>query len=696
MSSVVLLSAADAPVSCIEEPEELSCALSEGAERLAPMNRTHREVTIEEAELLSESVAMARGEIKVAEKLRIALVHGFRHSGLSERFYCLLALRLREAGLLQSGAKQCIPLERLLKQVGPWLLYGLALAESDRGDEQACYHWLQQIADDGSSRGWRTWQRFRNTARALGLSMYVFARQSREFWTSQAPSDSGSEQIDPALPGEPTTSSRRPREEAIMESLNSLLALPPEHERIAVSRLRILWKRLSTNGLHQALLCLSRFCREHEYPLRDKEWSMLLKLVRERGTLEQVEQAVDDVQHASRTPDAVLVQDLLCALRQLQRGPEASQLFESARQRGVPLSRYHYTSMIAMCADRGDADAAQRYYTQMEQAGIPADVLLQTTLMHAYGKAGRHEAAQELFDQQLEAKGVVDKALCGALIDVLGKAGLCGRSADVFSQMQSTGTQATVAEYGALLLSYSRSGDVQKAQALFDKMTKDGVRPSAAHHGALLKAYLRAGYPVRAEELRQTMRQRGIWVEPCVPRLLIHAYGKAGMARHAQRIFNEMLNSPRRPGSMEYGALIYAYSKSRQPSEAQRVFDSLGRCGLTPNQRHYGALLDAYAKVGQPALAEQIFDKMQAQGLPAGAIEYGALLSGYCKSGCLADAERIFAKMQHAGVRADLAHYTVLITAYRSTQHHQQADVLQLRMQEMLQAERLSVHHAAP
>lgn len=684
MSPPALLPADAAPAACANQAIACPADLAEKAKPWIRTEGADQEGTAQQSALVAGAVAFAQGNRAAAADFCAALADGYSSAGLNERFYCLLALRLREAGLLSEGAADSVPLKLLLKRVGPWLLYALALVESDRSDEHACRHWLQQIADDGTSRGWRTWRRFRDVGRELGLAMYVFTRLSREFWTGKFPTSSSHDTAAQVPGAESIAPSRRPREAALMAALSSLLALPPGHARVADERVRVLWQRLYGNGLHEALLGLSRFCREHGYSLSDREFSKLLKLVRERGSPDEMAQAVADVQHAMVAPDALLVQDLLCVLRQLRRAPEATRLFEDARQRGLALNRYHYTSIVALCADCGDADGAQRYYTQMEQAGIAVDVCLQTALIHAYGKAGRYDAAQQFFDQQLRANKVVDKALCGALIDVLGRAGLGRRSAEVFSQMQRTGMQATHGEYGSLLWAYSRSGAAQPAQALFDKMTQDGMQPSAAHYGALLKAYLRAGSPVRAEELRDTMRQRGVWLEPCTSGLLIHAYGKAGLAVHAQRIFDEVVRSGCKPGAMEYGALIYAYSKCRRPDQAQRVFDDLVACGMTPNQRHYGALLDAYAQVGQLSRAEPILEQMQAQGLKAGAIEYGALLGGYCRAGRLSDAERIFAKMQQDGVPANSVHYNALISAYRSAQQFQKADKLKLQMQEGL------------
>ncbi len=79
-----------------------------------------------------------------------------------------------------------------------------------------------------------------------------------------------------------------------MEALHSLRALPPGHERVANERVRLLWQRLHGHGLHEALLGV---------------------------------------------------------LRQLQRTPEAVRLLEDARQRGLSLNRYHYTSIVALCVE---------------------------------------------------------------------------------------------------------------------------------------------------------------------------------------------------------------------------------------------------------------------------------------------------------------------------------------------------------
>lgn len=352
------------------------------------------------------------------------------------------------------------------------------------------------------------------------------------------------------------------------------------------------WNHLAREGKVCELLDLAAARCQDGSPLTNKDRTVLLRTLRIHGPPAQLAQAL--VVAAPDEPDLILLQEILCAYRRLGRVSDAVSAFDAAKARGLVLSCFHYTTMIALCADRGDAQQAEAYLRELRASGAEPDAMLYATLINAYGRAGLPEEAQRVFDHLQREERLVDAPLCGALIDALGRAGHVDRSVRIFDKMQRAGLRGQAAEYGALLFSLCRAGFVERARTLMAGMEREGRPMDAGHQGALLKALLRAGRPQEAEALFEVMRAQGRQTDPASPRLLIHRYGREGRLQDAERIFRGVCNAGRAPDEAEYGAFLSALARAGLPAKAQATIDQMRAEGMSPNHIHLGTLVDSY------------------------------------------------------------------------------------------------------
>lgn len=418
------------------------------------------------------------------------------------------------------------------------------------------------------------------------------------------------------------------------------------------------WHRVVRAGDVGRLLALATDWSQKGHAPTQRDLTVLLKVARERGTSAQLTQALAWTASLRGEPDSILLQEILCAYRRLGRVQDAARTFSAAKRNARALSCFHYTTMVALCADRGNARMAESYLQELRATGVEPDGMLYATLINAYGRSGLPEEAQRLFDEHQRIRSPAPATL--------------------------DGLRSETARHGALLLSLCRAGYVDRACALLAEMEASGIPLERPHRGALLKAYLRAGRPAEAEALYLRMREQGIRVERVLPRLLIHVYGRRGLVLDAERIFRSIAAEGRPPDEAEYGAFLHALARAGRTAQVEAVVSEMRAVGLQPNHIHLGILVDSYSRAGDLVRAEETLSAMQRAGFRPGRVEYGTLLTGYCRAVCLAGAESVVERMRAAEVSLDSGHLCSLALAYERAGQPERARALRLQNPEVL------------
>ncbi|KAG7669362.1 hypothetical protein Ndes2437B_g05514 [Nannochloris sp. 'desiccata'] len=213
------------------------------------------------------------------------------------------------------------------------------------------------------------------------------------------------------------------------------------------------------------------------------------------------------------------------------------------------------TTLIEVCARRGDTDRALDTYRRMRAA--PADSKLAPTV-HAYTAAMR--AAAE--------GGRPTAALA------------------IWDDMQGAGCKPTGHAYSAVISSCASGGEWQRAVALFDEMMKWGVKPDVVSCTALVTALGADGQWERAEKVVEWMLRNDI--------------------RPNVRTYTALV-----------GALANARQWERASNIVTRMKGHALGSGVEPNAYTYSALLKAMGDHGKWQMAEALFRELESEQLAA-------------------------------------------------------------------------------
>ncbi|GAB4820675.1 hypothetical protein N2152v2_007721 [Parachlorella kessleri] len=211
------------------------------------------------------------------------------------------------------------------------------------------------------------------------------------------------------------------------------------------------------------------------------------------------------------------------------------------------------TTLIEVCARKGDTERALRMYAQMRDA--PKDSKLAPSV-HAYTAAMRAAAEGGRWEDALH----------------------------IWEDMEKAGCKPTGHAYAAVISACAAGGRWQKAVSLFDEMLSWGVKPDVVSCTALITALGTDGQWERAEKVVEWMLRSDIKPNVRTYTALITALGNARQWDKALEIVARM----KRHG---YGA------------------------GIEPNAYTYSALLKTMGEQGKWALAEQVFSELEREQL---------------------------------------------------------------------------------
>ncbi len=233
------------------------------------------------------------------------------------------------------------------------------------------------------------------------------------------------------------------------------------------------------------------------------------------------------------------------------------------------------TTLIEVCARRGDTDRALDTYRKMRAA--PTDSKLAPTV-HAYTAAMRAAA----------------------------EGGRPAAALAIWDDMQGAGCKPTGHAYSAVISSCAAGGEWQRAVALFDEMMKWGVKPDVVSCTALVTALGADGQWERAEKVVEWMLRNDI--------------------RPNVRTYTALV-----------GALANARQWERASNIVRRMKGHALGSGVEPNAYTYSALLKAMGDHGKWQMAEAVFRELETEQLSAMRAE-GSSVEGHSAAAAAAAA----------------------------------------------------------
>eukprot|EP00891_Asterochloris_glomerata_P005237 jgi/Astpho2/5237/Aster-04812 len=351
--------------------------------------------------------------------------------------------------------------------------------------------------------------------------------------------------------------------------LSAEVELPPYHEVehrsldnreldklvAALGRNKSTWRRALT--LHQWLLTkghapddrlcttLIRVCSQHSQAQTALELYEWMRAAKARGG-------------AGQTPTVFTYTAAMRAALTGNLVDRALKVWDDAMAANCQTDCRMSTTLIEVCARKGDTLRALRMYDQMRQA--PADsrmapsVHAYTAAMRAAAEGGAWEAALSIWDDMKRANCRPTGHAYAAVISACAAGGDWQRAVSLFDEMLSWQIKPDVVSCTALITALGADAQWQRAEQVVDWMHRSGVKPNVRTYTALVTALGNAQQWDRALKLLRGMKQpHGSSIEPnaYTYSALIKALGEQGEWQLAEQLFQELEGDSGSPGPSE-------------------------------------------------------------------------------------------------------------------------------------------------
>ncbi|KAK9814061.1 hypothetical protein WJX72_000168 [[Myrmecia] bisecta] len=367
------------------------------------------------------------------------------------------------------------------------------------------------------------------------------------------------------------------------------------------------------------------------------------------------------------------------------------------------------TSLIEVCARRGDTQRALDMYEQMRNA--PRDSKMAPSV-HAYTAAMRAAAEGGAWQRALDIWADMETAGCrptghayAAVISACAAGGAWERAVQLFEEMKEWQIKPDVVSCTALITALGTDGQWAYAESIVEWMLRNGVRPNVRTYTALITAMGNAQQWERALETIRRMKQPQSWgcVEPnaYTYSALLKTMGEQGEHELAEQVFRELeceayiqagepvpeltsfapplaLPAPQQPPAQPSWGSAPAWDQvasnwPAQPPAPPKLPRPLHRNARSPlNEVVCGAMMLAYERAGKWSQALTLLDRARALGIQPNTIMYNTAISALGKSGRWQTAEALFAEI----AQPDAVSYETLIAAYGISGEASKAEVL--------------------
>ena len=273
------------------------------------------------------------------------------------------------------------------------------------------------------------------------------------------------------------------------------------------------------------------------------------------------------------------------------------------------------TTLIEVCARRGDTDRALETYHRMRAA--PSDSKLAPTVhaytaaMRAAAEGGRPAAALAIWDDMQNAGCKPTGHAYSAVISACAAGGEWQRAVALFDEMMKWGVKPDVVSCTALVTALGADGQWERAEKVVEWMLRNDIRPNVRTYTALVGALANARQWDRAAEIVSRMKAHalGTGVEPnaYTYSALLKAMGDHGKWQMAEALFAELESEQlaELQGGEYGGVSVDGYGASSFETEAVLREDT----SESPEERRAADILVARtAELALKSLDEEDFD----------------------------------------------------------------------------------------
>lgn len=329
----------------------------------------------------------------------------------------------------------------------------------------------------------------------------------------------------------------------------------------------------------------------------------------------------------------------------------------------------HWTSMIAVYVQQGQAADAIQLFHQMQQESLKPNNVTFTNVLNACASLGALREGQGVHaciaDSELES----DAGLGNALLHMYSKCGAIRDARLVFDNM----FPKKLVSWNVLIAAYTQHGCGEVAIQLFQQMQQESIVPDEITFVNVLSACSSPNVLKEGKAIHCYVVQRGFDSIIVVATSLISMYGKCGTLEESHCVFKEI----EKHNVVSWTAIITACVQQGCGHEAIKLFQKMKLAGLEPDGITLVSVLGAFANL--EILAEdEVIQACYKCNFESDVLLGNALINMYGKCGAVEDARSVFDRMHERNV----ATWNAMICTYGQHGYGREALLLLQRTSE--------------
>lgn len=331
----------------------------------------------------------------------------------------------------------------------------------------------------------------------------------------------------------------------------------------------------------------------------------------------------------------------------------ARSVYDSMRQRDVPVGEHHYRLLLKAYTDRRDVAGAREILQAMTAAGYEADPDVRYDMAVATARAGRGAEALRILDELHEARVEPPVRHGPAVLHLYLSAGRFAAARSVVRRMVDAGMTIRSADWQRLLADVLERRAINDARSLVELMQRAGTPPSRDQVSRLVTMMARANHPDRAGAMVELARSAGSDVDPAVRAEILLAHARRGEVEAASEQVARMQAEGVATTSYHDNAMLEARIAGEDLTGAWREAEALFDRARIPTGRNLDALLALTLGAGRRRQARGVLDWMFLLGSPAPVDRAAEVVGAFVKAGELDDALALYRELAAHGLPRD-------------------------------------------
>lgn len=267
-----------------------------------------------------------------------------------------------------------------------------------------------------------------------------------------------------------------------------------------------------------------------------------LKKARTRYQAEQAYQKLSKIA-VGGINDAKLLTLCMSCFKRVGFSRKSLKLFYDARDRGVELDAFLYSSAISACGEGAMWQRARDLLDEMKEKGIQPNLICYNSTISVYERAAEWQKALELLEE-MRSTGLAEPNVISysSAMSACAKSGQWQEALKLLETMKSDGgiIKPDLITYNTAISACEKGGRWELAFGLLGEMREEGVEPDKISYSAAISACEKCERWEEAFQLIDEVRQGKIEADKALYEAMISVCNKCERVEDATRFLEEM------------------------------------------------------------------------------------------------------------------------------------------------------------